>query len=129
MDSKLISSVRDYVSTVDLSLVCQEHSRRHISLAFDGKHLIRTGMNQRKTHPKAQSLGYNRPTIHSELDLFRQLHSLGWDELDKLTLVNIRLSKTGILGMAKPCPCCMEWCKEFFNDIYWSTGPESFSNV
>lgn len=91
--------------------------KAHISLILRKNELLAIGNNEWKTHPKAIELGYKYPWLHSELDAYTKLKN---KNLDKLTLVNLRFSKTGKLGMAKPCKYCMPWCQQIFNTILYS---------
>jgi hypothetical protein len=56
------------------------------------------------------------PYLHSELDAFRKLD----DNFDKLVLMNYRFSKTGHIGMSKPCKFCMPWCINLFDKIFYT---------
>jgi hypothetical protein len=91
--------------------------KAHISLIIRKNELLAIGTNEWKTHPKAVKLGYKYPWLHSELDAYTKLKD---KDLDKLTLINLRFSKTGKLGMALPCKYCMPWCEQIFNTIVYS---------
>lgn len=96
--------------------------RTHYSYILRKNKVIAVGKEQRsKTHPLAAQYGYKYPTIHSELDAFRQLHKQ--DIRDSLILVNARISTTGVVGMAKPCKYCIGWVTKIFDEI-WYTNPE-----
>ncbi len=94
-----------------------DRSRAHISLVLKKNRLVAVGTNQFKTHPMTQQYGYMLPYMHSELDAYRKVKRAG---LTDLTLVNFRFSKTGKLGMARPCKYCMPWCINTFDLIYYS---------
>ena len=91
--------------------------KAHISLILRKNELLAIGSNQWKTHPKTVELGYKYPWLHSELDAYTKLKN---KKVDRLTLINLRYSKTGKLGMAKPCKYCMPWCLEIFDNILYS---------
>lgn len=94
-----------------------DRHRVHISLIVRKKKtLISIGTNTFKTHPRVMKYGYMLPYLHSELDAFRKIKTPS----DKLTLLNFRFSRTGKLGMAKPCPYCMPWCSTVFDNIFYS---------
>jgi hypothetical protein len=96
--------------------------RTHFSYILRKNKVIALGKEQRgKTHPLAARYGYKYPTIHSELDAFRQLHK--FDIRDSLTLVNTRISCTGVLGMSRPCKYCIGWVTKIFDEI-WYTNSE-----
>lgn len=98
-----------------ISLTVQR-DRVHVSLVIRKNKLIAVGTNNWKTHPKTVELGYMLPYLHSELDAFRKLDS----NIDKLTLINYRFSKTGHIGMSKPCKFCMPWCVNIFDKIFYT---------
>jgi hypothetical protein len=97
--------------------------RTHYSFVLRKNKVLALGKEYRgKTHPLAMKYGYKYPTIHSELDAFRQLHKADLRD-GSLVLVNTRISSTGVLGMARPCRYCMGWVQEIFDEI-WYTNQE-----
>ena len=97
--------------------------RTHYSFVLRKNKVLALGKEYRgKTHPLAMKYGYKYPTIHSELDAFRQLHKADLRD-GSLVLVNTRISSTGVLGMARPCRYCMGWVTEIFNEV-WYTNQE-----
>jgi hypothetical protein len=90
--------------------------KQHVSLIVRKNQLIAVGTNHWKTHPKTVEMGYMYPYMHSELDAFRKIKT----PMDKLVLLNYRFSKTGKLGMARPCKFCMPWCSQIFDRIVFS---------
>jgi hypothetical protein len=96
--------------------------RTHFSFVLRKNKVLAVGQEHRgKTHPLALKYGYKYPTIHSELDAFRQLHKA--DIRDSLVLVNTRISTTGVVGMSRPCKYCIGWVTEIFDEI-WYTNQE-----
>jgi hypothetical protein len=104
-----IELAKHIASTVD-------RDRAHISLIVRKNRLLAVGTNNWKTHPKTAEYGYMYPYLHSELDAFRKIKI----PQDKLVLYNFRFSKTGRLGMSKPCKFCMPWCSHVFDRIIYS---------
>jgi hypothetical protein len=98
-----------------ISLTVQR-DRVHVSLVIRKNKLISVGTNNWKTHPKTVELGYMLPYLHSELDAVRKINT----SIDKLTLINYRFSKTGHVGMSRPCKYCMPWCVNMFDNIYYT---------
>ena len=98
-----------------ISLTVQR-DRVHVSLVIRKNKLISVGTNNWKTHPRTVELGYMLPYLHSELDAVRKINT----SLDKLTLINYRFSKTGHIGMSRPCKYCMPWCINMFDKIYYT---------
>ena len=93
-----------------------QRDRAHISLVIRKNKVIAVGTNNWKTHPKTVELGYMLPYLHSELDAVRKIQC----NMDKLILVNTRFSKTGHIGMSRPCKYCMPWCANMFDKIYYT---------
>ena len=108
------------IDAAKFNIVAQE--RTHFSFILRKNKVIATGEERRgKTHPLAAKYGYKYPTIHSELDAFRQLHKA--DIRDSLILVNTRISTTGVVGMSRPCKYCIGWVTKIFDEI-WYTNSE-----
>ena len=98
--------------------------KKHVSLVFYKKQLISFGTNSFKTHPKAKEIGYRFEEMHSELEAYTKIPRIYKGK--KLTLVNVRYNKNGQLRMSKPCDLCAPWCKEIFNEIYYTTNDGLF---
>ncbi len=66
-------------------------------------------------------------TIHAEDAAFRKLPSLPRKRLKKIDLLVIRTSKTGVLGLSKPCTDCLNVLQKLpekgysLQKIYYST--------
>ena len=99
--------------------------KKHVSLIFYKKNLLSIGTNSFKTHPQAKKIGYRFEEMHSELDAYTKVPREFKNK--KLTLVNIRFNKFKQLRMAKPCNLCSEWCKEIFDEIWYTTNDGIFS--
>lgn len=67
-----------------------------------------------------KAMGYNHHRIHAEINALKQL----WPSERKGTRVlSIRVSRTGTLAMAKPCPACMEFMREHgIKQVWYSTS-------
>jgi len=115
MELRWLELARHIASTVD-------RDRAHISLIVRKNRLISVGTNNWKTHPKTAEYGYMYPYLHSELDAYRKIKA----PLDRLTLLNFRISTTGKLGMSRPCKFCMPWCSEIFDRIVFSNDKGEF---
>ena len=96
--------------------------RAHVSIITRKNRLIAVGTNNWKTHPRTAMLGYMYPYLHSELDAYRKIKT----PLDRLTLLNFRISTTGKLGMSRPCKFCMPWCSEIFDRIVFTNDKGEF---
>lgn len=93
--------------------------RTHFSFILSKNKIVSVGEEQRwKTHPLAVKYGYKYPTIHSELDAFRNLPAKYKNS--KLSLINIRISPTGKFGMSRPCKYCRGWVEEIFDQIWYT---------
>ena len=113
---KWIEIAKHVASTID-------REKQHVSLIVRKNQLIAVGANNWKTHPKAMEMGYMYPFLHSELDAYRKIKT----PMDRLTLYNFRFSKTGKLGMSRPCKFCMPWCAQIFDKIVYSTHEGNFN--
>lgn len=95
-----------------------QRQKKHISLIFYKNRIVSVGRNNFKTHPKALEIGYRYDEMHSELDAYRKIpYNL---RNKKLNLVNVRFNRFGHTRMSKPCELCLPWCREVFNDIYYT---------
>lgn len=96
-----------------------ERQKKHVSIVVHKNRIISVGMNHFKTHPKSFELGYQFNEMHSELDAFRKIPKqfLG----KKLVLVNARFNRFGNMRMSKPCSICYKWCREIFDEMYYTT--------
>jgi len=92
--------------------------RTHYSVVLHGNRIMACGEeNRKKTHPKAKKLGYKYPTIHSELAAFMAIDK---SIAKECTLINMRITPTGSVGMSKPCPYCLGWVSEVFKDVWYT---------
>jgi len=91
--------------------------RTHYSIVLHKNKIVAVGTENRgKTHPKAKALGYKYPTIHSELAAYIELEQ----DPAKCILVNLRVSPTGKIGMARPCRYCLGWVTEMFGSVWYT---------
>jgi hypothetical protein len=100
--------------------ICLEipRQKKHVSLILNKNRIISIGTNSFKTHPKAKEIGYHYEEMHSELEAFQRVpYNL---KKKKLVLVNVRFNRFGELRMSKPCELCLPWCKEIFDEIYYT---------
>lgn len=99
----------------------------HFTLIANRNKIISVGRNDYCTHPMAAKHGYEFPMIHSELDAIRKVADK--DCLTRATLINVRLSKIGVMRMAKPCVDCQNLLNYFgIRRIIYSTN-EGFVDV
>lgn len=90
-------------------------NKKHVSLIMRKGKLLSIGTNAFKGHPMATKIGYRFGEQHSELNAL-----LKCSERDKLTLINVRFNKHGLIRMARPCPLCLSWCAGIFDNIYYT---------
>lgn len=94
--------------------------KKHVSIIIHKNRIVSVGTNSFKTHPKAKKIGYHFEEMHSELEAFQRVpYNI---KKKKLTLVNVRFNRFGKLRMSRPCELCTPWCKEIFNEIYYTTN-------
>lgn len=109
---------------VYLNAVPFPHKSLHVSMIISGKTILSIGTNSDKTHPLIRAHGYPEyAAMHSEVNAWAKLNAyLRRDS--NLTLVNARYSRTGKLGMSKPCKYCLPFVTELFTEIWYtdSTG-------
>lgn len=68
---------------------------RHAAMVFRGGNIVATGSNHE--------------TIHAEVQALKKLwpdHRVG------TTVMSIRMTRGGVLGMAKPCPACEDFMRK-----------------
>lgn len=79
------------------------------------------------------------PSIHAEADGLYKLHKINKHKRyinykDRISLLIIRISKTGVIGMSRPCKnCLIHLCNSNYNitDIYYTNkeGSISYENL
>lgn len=104
---------------IKLAKIFPPDKRTHYSILIERGKIVAVGEeNRAKTHPLAMRKGYKYPTIHSELSALINIDK-GVDPRS-CTLINFRVSPTGVIGMARPCKYCIGWCCETFKDIWYT---------
>lgn len=85
-----------------------------------GNKIISLGFNKNKTHTKSNH-AWKR--LHAELSAIIKARQ----DLTNCSIYVYRETKNGDLGMARPCPSCMEAIKESgITQVYYST-PQGYS--
>lgn len=87
----------------------EHRNHRHATLVLRGGSLV--------------AIGYNRSFQHSEVNALNHL----WpNKRAGTTLINLRITRGGLFGMARPCPECREYLKSnkvgkviYFNGDEW----------
>lgn len=69
-------------------------NHRHAAIIYRGGNIVAQGVNHDQTHAEVQALNKLWP-----------------DHRKDTTLVSIRMTRGGKLGMAKPCPECEAYCR------------------
>ncbi|MFA5132666.1 MAG: hypothetical protein WC444_05090 [Candidatus Paceibacterota bacterium] len=60
--------------------------------------------------------------IHSETDAYRKAKGI-LNQNKTWEVLNVRMSKKGILKNSKPCPCCSAYLRELgCRDVWFTTG-------
>jgi tRNA(Arg) A34 adenosine deaminase TadA len=98
------------------------------------KHLIATGVNQKKTHPLMLGKGYRKDQLymHAEIDVIRNaLRLITPSQLTQCELHIVRVrrphsgSKKWVHGLAKPCPGCARTIAGFgIEKVFWSENTQ-----
>lgn len=85
-----------------------QSSYSHFTFLLDKNKILSMGSNDNfSSHPISAKFNYFRGSRHSEIDAYVRLKYK--EVLPYLTMINIRLSKTGIIGMSHPCEKCMHF--------------------
>ena len=89
------------------------HCFRHYSYILDGNKILSIGENNPdKTHPLAYRFAHRFNCIHSELSAIVSF-AYPHERLRRAKMVNIRISRTGVPRMAKPCGMCFNMLSAF----------------
>jgi len=75
--------------------------------------------------------GFNNPREHAEEVAVRHIENyLGNIVFKKPTMVNIRLTRAGKIGLSKPCPACLDLLKEKkFRKVIYSNNKGGFDEI
>jgi hypothetical protein len=92
--------------------------RRDQAAAFHRGRIEAVGRNALKTHTEAQKKGYLFSEPHSELDAYLKVER----GRTGLTLFKVRFNRFGQLRLSRPCPLCMPWCIQCFDEIWYTTN-------
>ena len=78
-------------------------------------------------HGNPISFGYNTENYHAEEEA---ISHAGMQDFSKHTIVNIRITPGGRIGIAKPCLACMEMLKKWkFRKVIYSTNKGTFEEI
>ena len=113
-----------------------DKEQHHFSFLFDKNKLISVGFNDYNLSAKALKFAElfnveqkkNYPYLHSEI------HSISrvWGKvyIDKrIRLVNVRIIRSGQIGLAKPCPDCAQVLNALgLTKIWWTKFGGDFTN-
>lgn len=113
---------------IDLSYALlghREHRCFHTSFILKKARVLAIGLNQIKTHPQTQKLGYAACCgLHSELDACLKL---GLPDCSDFTLVNVRIDGQHQVNMSKPCRFCQGLIKRLnFKNVYYTDEKGEF---
>lgn len=103
----------------------------HASLICHKGKILSIGLNnQYKTHPKAGILSPDFRYIHSELSVILDFKRSTSIDFSKTICYNIRLLKSGGLGLSYPCASCLKIIKAAnFKSFYFSTNLGDFCRL
>ena len=107
----------------------EHNGRKHFSFIMDGRHIMSYGINNiRKTHTIAAK-AFKYPFLHSEV---KSVINFNYPPrfLRGLAMVNIRLSNSGEVLLAKPCTACQNFLEAFrLKAVWYSTNGQNFSRL
>lgn len=126
------SLTRKFWKTVEIAKALQpSHSTGrcfHITSIYDKNRVIAIGMNNYKSHPKANQFRRKEiwsdylPSIHSELSAIMKL---GEESCSKYTFFNVRINRCGEVASSRPCSGCGSLLAQVgFNKLFYSTGED-----
>lgn len=90
------------------------YSHRVGAALFRKKQLVSVGYNTKKTHPNCP----NELTQHAEFNVTKGFSP---EEIDGCTLYIVRLTRTGKIGISKPCADCADYLRSLgLKKVYFS---------
>lgn len=113
----------------------------HVTCVFDGSKMIAVGTNKyNKTHPRQfgplkceriksqiKQVGSYVPSVHSELSA---LIKLGKTACNNFVFVNVRISKAGLVSIARPCVLCKYLLDSVgYKKIYYTITENEFGVI
>jgi hypothetical protein len=98
----------------------------HYSFIIQDNTLIEWGMNMKGMPPK--HYGYNKKIsdgvhpakLHAEIVAYRRAIGL-MDRTRKFSVVNVRVTHTGVVKNSCPCGCCKSWMESNGASEFWHT--------
>lgn len=99
---------------------------KHFSFIVQDNKIVEWGTNRRGS--SFTFLGYEPyQKIHSEVDAYFKAKGIMDKHVD-FEVVNIRLTKTGMIKASNPCKCCFAFLKNLgCKRIWFTTGVENFA--
>ena len=93
-----------------------KREQRHASIVFE--------------HGTPIAFGWNDINEHAEDNAIFNTKFLTNRPLKNLVMFNIRLTQAGKIGLAKPCPSCLDLLKEKrFRKVIYSTNAGTFEEI
>lgn len=100
-----------------LPQLCSRKRKKHVSVVLYKDIPVSFGINRNKTHPIAAKYKYPFDEVHSELDAWLKVK----DKSKEYSLLNFRFGSNDEWRMARPCSLCSPWCREIFNEVFYTT--------
>ena len=99
-------------------------SHRVGSVIMSGKSIVSVGYNTKKTHPDCQT----NYTQHAEFSACRNILHLS--KRNNFTIYVVRLTRTGRVGISKPCPDCKSLLIQLgINRVVFSTDDGNMESI
>lgn len=105
----------------DLSRTSQERPARHSVCAIIARKnkVLAIGINSYRTHPKSKT---RESMTHAELSA---INACDKDDLDGADMIVVRVRRTGMPGLSKPCASCDELIKSSgIKRVIWSVSTD-----
>jgi len=99
---------------------------KHVALIVKGNRILSVGVNSERSHPLAKRLKLTKESESqcAELNACLKLgltHKEELPDFSGLTIIVVRVSKSGTLIMSKPCVGCQQLIRQCgFRKVYWS---------
>jgi hypothetical protein len=135
MDSLSKSTLRRISRTIEIAKALkpakQNGENFHVTAIYDKSRLVSLGHNDyEKPHPEKRFGKYSAtryhqakytPCRHSEVS---SIMASGRDDFSDLTFINVRITNSGGVGMARPCVNCLSLMHTQigFKCIYYTQG-------
>lgn len=112
------------------SLATEIQNSKHAAAIYYKTYNISLGVNSRKSHPLMKKF-QNKPEkiyLHAEVDAI--IKAVKKFSLDECTLFVLRQTRSGKIGLSKPCRGCQKTIRAFgLKEVYYSTEADEWEKL